>query len=250
MTIARKWSLMAAVLVLAIVAAGWFLLISPKRGEAAALRTKAASEEAANERLLQQLSVLKAQQAELPAQRAKLAVARTQIPDNPALPTLIRDLTSAGRKVGVSIDAMSPAVPTPVVLPQVAPVAPPATTTESESSGEAAGEAGTTPAPATPVAPPAPSLYQVPLSLTVSGSYFELEQFVNKLEALKRSFLVTGFTLAVNEQNSSDAAATVSTGALKLELQGRVFLSPEGALTTTPATTPAAATPVAPATAS
>ena len=29
----------------------------------------------------------------------------------------------------------------------------------------------------------------------MTGSYFELEQFLNKLEGLKRSFLVTGFTL-------------------------------------------------------
>ena len=31
MSVTRKWSLMAAVLVVAIVAAGWFLLVSPKR---------------------------------------------------------------------------------------------------------------------------------------------------------------------------------------------------------------------------
>ena len=66
MSVTRKWSLLAAVLVLAIVAAGWFLLISPKRGEAAALRADTVTQEEANQRLLQQLEVLKAQQADLP----------------------------------------------------------------------------------------------------------------------------------------------------------------------------------------
>jgi type IV pilus assembly protein PilO len=116
MSVTRKWSLLAAVLALAIIAAGWFLLIAPKRTEAAGLREQTVSQEDANARLTQQLEVLRAQQAELPQQRARLAVMRTQIPDNPALPSLIRDLTTAGRKVGVSIDTMAPAVPAPLVV--------------------------------------------------------------------------------------------------------------------------------------
>lgn len=228
MSVTRKWSLMAAVLVLAILAAGWFLLVSPKRGEAAALREQTVSQEDANARLVQQLEVLKAQQAELPQQRAKLAVMRTQIPDNPALPTLIRDLTAAGRRVGVSIDTMAPAVPVPAVA--AVPAAPVATTTTADASGT------TTPAPAAPVAP---SLFQVPLTLNVTGSYFELEQFVNKLEGLKRSFLVSGFTVAPAGGADAGAASTEpdapGPGDLTLALTGRVYLSP--------ATAPAVAQP-------
>lgn len=241
MSLTRKWSLMAAVLSVAILVAGWFLLVSPRHGEAASLREQAVAQDDANARLLQQLEVLKAQQAELPQQRAKLAVMQTQIPDNPALPTLVRDLTAAGRRVGVSIDAMTPA--TPVALVTAQPVAPaPATT---ETTGTEGGEAAATP-PA-PVAAP-PSLYQVPLTLEVSGSYFELEQFVNKLEGLKRSFLVTGFTLSENK--AAEAASTTSSsgaaapgpapGDLLLSLQGRVFLSPAAAAPTTVQPTPAA----------
>jgi len=259
MSVTRKWSLLAAVLVLAIVAAGWFLLISPKRGEAAALRADTVTQEEANERLLQQLEVLKAQQADLPRQRAKLAVLSTQIPDNPALPTLIRDLTKAGRKVGVSIDTMAPAVPVPVAAAQpVVPVATapaPADGTESTEATEgtaatdgAAATDGTaaadgTAAPAPVAAPPAPSLFQVPLTLNVSGSYFELEQFINKLEGLKRSLLVTGFTLAPAPEAAEGAAAGPAPGDLTLVLQGRVFLSPPGALDATTSTpTPAVST--------
>jgi type IV pilus assembly protein PilO len=258
MTVTRKWSLMAAVLVLAIVAGGWFLLVSPKRSDAAALRADIVTQDEANERLVQQLEVLKAQQADLPRQRARLAVLGTQIPDNPALPTLIRDLSKAGRKVGVSIDTMSPAVPVPVVAAQ--PVAPVATTeaagsTESTGSTEAGGttestgssEAGGTTDDAAATAPapvaPAPSLFQVPLTLNVTGSYFELEQFVNKLEGLKRSFLVTGFTIA-EAQGAPTAGSAPEPGApapgdLTLALTGRVFLSPEAALASTTLPTPA-----------
>jgi len=186
--------------------------------------------------------VLKAQQAELPKKRAELAVMRTQIPDNPALPTLIRDLTAAGRKVGASIDSMAPALPVPAVA-----AAPAVATAETTGTAESTGEEGTT--PAAPAAPPAPSLYQVPLTLNVSGSYFELEQFINKLEGLKRSFLVTGFPLSPATGGDAAAASTSTEpnapapGDLTLALQGRVFLAP----TTAPATAPAATTQPAPA---
>jgi Tfp pilus assembly protein PilO len=98
--------------------------------------------------------------------------------------------------------------------------APAAQTPVAATSGETAETA-----PAAPTA----ALYQVPLNLEVSGSYFELEQFVNKLEGLKRSFLVTGFTLAEGDSESEVP------GDLKLSLQGRVFLSPQVAAA--PATT-------------
>lgn len=222
MSVTRKWSLLAAVLVLAILAAGWFLLIAPKRSEASGLRAQAATQQDANARLLQQLAVLKAQQAELPEQRAKLAVMRTQIPDNPALPTLIRDLTAAGRKVGVSIDAMAPSTPAAVAVVQPAPV-----TTTSSSGGRTAA----------PVAA-APALYQVPLALNVTGSYFELEQFINKLEGLKRSFLVSGFSLAPAGGGDGASSATdgPAPGDLTLALQGRVYLAPAAASAAAPPT--------------
>ena len=241
MSVTRKWSLLAALLALVVLAAGWFLLISPKRSEAAALREQTVSQEDANARLVQQLEVLKAQQAELPEQRARLAVMRTQIPDNPALPTLIRDLTSAGRTVGVSIDTMAPAIPEPVAVAQ--PVVPVATTTDSTG-------ATTT----TPAAPPAPALFQVPLTLNVTGSYFELEQFINKLEGLKRSLLVSGFTLTPASGGSTDGdsadAGAPARGDLTLALQGRVFLSPASTAPTvtqpTPTVTPKPGATVSP----
>lgn len=249
MSVTRKWSLMAAVVALAILAAGWFLLVAPKRSEAADLKSQTASQERQNETLVQQLEVLKAQQAELPQQRAKLATMRQQVPDNPELPSLVRSLTAAGRKVGVSIDTMAPALPVPVVAPVAAvPVAP--TTTDSTSTDTAATDTAatdpaaavtaTTPAPA-PAA--APSLFQVPLNLKVTGSYFELEQFVHKLEGLQRSFLVTGFKLGEATTDASSASGGGTTeGDLLLDLQGRVFLAPPAAAAA--ATQPTAA-PVA-----
>lgn len=247
MSVTRKWSFLAAVLVLAILAAGWFLLVSPKRSEAAALAKRTVREEDANARLLQQLAVLKAQQADLPEQRAQLAVMRKQIPNNPALPTLIRDLTAAGRKAGVSIDTMAPAVPVAVVVPVTAPVA--TTSEDSTSTGTTGTSESSDATVATTPAPPA--LFQVPLTLDVSGSYFELEQYVNKLEGFKRSFLVSGFTLASATGGSAASGGATGTGTsgpaagdLTLTLQGRVFLAPNLTAAPTPPT-PVASAPAA-----
>lgn len=235
MTVTRKWTLLAAVLVVAIVAAGWFLLVSPKRSEAAALRADAASREDANARLEQQIQVLQAQQLELPKQRAELATMRKQIPDNPALPSLVRDLTKAGRDTGATIDSLAPSVPEAALDPQA--VTAPVTTGTESSASDTTGSTDTSETPATtttPVPPPV-TLYRVPLTVQVSGSYFELEQFVNRLEGLRRSFLVTGFT--IGEVEGAEAVA----GDLTLELKGRVFLSPPASATQdTTATTPTA----------
>jgi Tfp pilus assembly protein PilO len=227
MTDTRKWSAVAVVLVAAIFAAGWFLLIAPKRTEAADLKTKTVRQDSDNMALEQKLQELKAQQADLPTQRARLAAIKSNIPDNPALPSLIRDLTAAANKAGVSLDAMSPSAPQAISAP-----------------GAVAGAPAAAPAPAADAAGPAaaaPSvLYQVPMILNLTGNYFELEQFLGKLEGLKRSFLVSGFSIA---PKASDEAPD----GLGLAITGRVFLSADAPATATTATT---VTPVAPATTS
>jgi Tfp pilus assembly protein PilO len=239
MTMTRRWSLLAVVAVVGILAAGWFLLVAPKHSEAASLNDKTSQQEAANGRLQQQIEMLKAQQADLPRQRARLAQLGRQMPDNPALPSLVRSLTDASRKTGVSLDNLAPSNPVALVtaLSAVAPAAP-ATTDGSAPGSETGTETGAATGAAVPsTGQPATALYQVPLTLNVTGSYFELEQFVSKLEGLKRSLLVTGFTLGAPK--SGDAAP----GSLGLTLEARVFLAPPAAATAS------TTTPVAPATA-
>jgi Tfp pilus assembly protein PilO len=234
MSMTRRWSLMATVLILGILAASWFLLVAPKRSQAAELKSKATEQQATNAGLLQKLNELKSQSLDLPKQKAELAVMRKQIPDNPALPTLIRSLTAAGKKVGVTLVSMKPG--TPVAAAVAAPtavVAAPATT----SSGTDATTTDGTAAATTPVpAPVAALLYNVPLALEITGSYFEVEQFINKLEGMQRNFLLTGFTL------KPSTATTTNANDMDLNLNGQVFLAPNvAAATTTPVAAPAAA---------
>ena len=225
MTATRKWSALAVLLVAAVFAASWFLLIAPKRSDAAGLRSQAVKQDANNERLRQQLEVLKAQAQDLPKQEAFLAQIRKQLPDNPALPALIRDLSAAAKKAGLSLESLAPADPIAVVDTTVAPVAPVAPPADETSDGSAPVAA--------PPAPPAPTLFQLPIVVKASGSYFEVEQFVNKIEGLKRSFLVTGFTLKAGADKTQP-------GQLDISITGRVFLSPaQAAAAANPAAVPA-----------
>jgi type IV pilus assembly protein PilO len=232
MTATRKWSALAVLLVAAIFAASWFLLIAPKRADANGLKADRVEQDANNQRLVEQLEVLKAQAQDLPKQEAFLAQIRKQLPDNPALPALIRNLTGAAKKSGVELTSLAPALPLAVAAPVVvAPTA--AATTESDPTKEGDTVAAV-PAPA------APTLFQVPITVKTTGSYFEMEQFLNRIEGLKRSFLVTGFTLKSTE-SSADSGS--SDGDLDLEIQGRVFLSPAAAATATAAAAPAVTSP-------
>ena len=94
---------LTGVVVLAVLAAGWLLLVSPQRAEAAdAARADRGPAATANATLRDQ-AALAPQAEDLPAQRAQLAAVPRKIPDNPALPALLRALTGQRRDAGVEL---------------------------------------------------------------------------------------------------------------------------------------------------
>ena len=200
---------------LLVLAAGWFVLVSPKRGEAAELRTAAETQVSANAALETKLAVLKAQAKNLPKQQAKLAAVAAKIPDNPALPALIRALTAAAGSAGVELVTVSPGpvglVGAAPAAAAAAPVAPGATKpAASAATGSAAG-----------------TLAQIPLSLTVAGGYFQVEQFVANLENLPRSMRITGLSLTpgVNPVDPVVAGAVPDSSTLTTTITGQVYLA-------------------------
>ncbi len=105
----------AVVLSLAILLLGYNFLVSPKKSAAAELRAQTESQASANAVLRTKLAALKAQAKDLPKEQAKLAAVAAKIPDNPALPSLIRALTSAGIAAGVELVSLTPGTPTAAV---------------------------------------------------------------------------------------------------------------------------------------
>lgn len=225
----RQWSILTAVGTLAVFLAGWFLLVSPQRSHAADLRTQASGQQQANSTLQSQVNQLEQQKHGLPAQQRLLDQIAAKVPSSPALPTLIRQLTSASRASGVDLVSLSPGAPAAVAA--AAPTA----------------ASATAPAAAAP-------LQQISLAIQVRGSYFNVESFFREVEHLSRAMLVTQFTLgpasgAGGSTSSSTAAGSaaatagaVPAGSLVGQITASVFDSP--VVAAPPATS---AAPVAPA---
>jgi Tfp pilus assembly protein PilO len=243
----KQWVALTAVGCLAVLAAGWFLLVSPKRGDAAAIRDEVASQNTTNSSLQTQLAMLKAQAKTLPAQQAKLALVAAKIPDNPALPALIRALSKAADDAGVELVSLAPGQPATVVAAAPAAPAPGATTTgPAAGSGAAVGAQaaglGTTSKPAgAPVTLGSTTagassfspgvLTSIPLTINVVGGYFQVEQFFDRVEQLARATKVTGFTMVpgANPMKPSTGAAAqqVDTGkTLTTAVTANVYMAP------------------------
>src|SRR5947209_18554764 len=137
MSKSRQWATLTAVVCLAVLAAGWFLVIKPQRAHASDLRSKRVAVESQSAQLRSQVAQLQQQQKDLPAQQKLLSQIATKVPDNPALPSLIRQLSAAADGAGVNLVSLAPGQP--------AMSAPHAATTSSASttaSGSAVGTAG------------------------------------------------------------------------------------------------------------
>lgn len=222
-----------------IMAAGWFLLISPKKTEAADLQEQTASQVSANSVLATQLQVLQAQAKDLPKKQADLARVAALIPDNPSLPALIRAITAASTSAGVEFVSVTPSAPALVAV--AAPVAPVAAPVEGEAV-PAEGEAAPAAAPAAPVAPAAGELAAIPVTLNVVGTYFEVQQFLANLEDLPRALRVTNLTVAPGASpTAGDTTSGVDNGSsLTSTITGSVFMA-AGRPPETPVVAPVAA---------
>jgi Tfp pilus assembly protein PilO len=232
----RQWSILTAVGVVAVLAAGWFLMVSPQRSHAADVRTQSASQESTNNQLRARLAQLEAQKKGLPAQQRLLDQIAAKIPATPELPALIRQLSTAAQAAGVDLVTLAPAQPAVVTATRPAkPVAPSTTGT----TGTAGSTATTATAGATATtAPAATPLLQIPVSVTVRGTYFNLNTFFRNVEKLTRAMLVPQFKIipATSTAGAPGDKAQV-TDELTATLSTIVFESPAA---TVPATTTAA----------
>jgi Tfp pilus assembly protein PilO len=231
----RTWSLGAAGVAILVLLAGWFLLISPAKAKVSDLHAQTATQQQANQTLLTQIAQLKAQNKDLPKQEAKLAQIRQHLPPTPALPTYIRTLTLMAHKAGVTLVAITPTVPVPVTVAAPAVVATP-TASASASSDSATTDTTVTPA----VAPVATSpLRMIPVTISITGGYFNVVNFLTKVENLKRSMLVYGISvLPATAPAATPGAPPPASNQNKVGavLSTRIFYSPP---VVAPATTPA-----------
>jgi Tfp pilus assembly protein PilO len=227
----KQWVALTLVGALAILAAGWFLLVGPKRGEATDLRAQAAEQDAANGLLETQIEVLKAKAKELPKEQARLARVAAKIPENPALPALVRALLEGSTKAGVELVSITPGPPALAV--PAAPGAP----AEPGTGQPAAGQ------PAVPSSSFG-QLATIPVTINVVGEYFEVAAFVAELEKLPRAMQVHNLALTPGgspTDANSDAAAVAAGRRLSTTISGSVYMTAQGSPAAAGAPAPAAA---------
>jgi Tfp pilus assembly protein PilO len=216
----KQWVALTVLLVLVILAGGWFLLVSPKKSEADEIKAQVATQQTANSALRTQLSVLRSQAKALPREQAKLAAVAAKIPDNPALPALIRALTRAADESGVELSTLAPTPPAVVAVPEVAAATP---------------SPGATRAPSTTVAASGTSagqLQSIGVNVTVYGGFFQVEQFLDRLESLTRAMKVTAVTMSPGKSPTKPGTAvTVNNGVLGANIVGTVYMA-AGRITT------------------
>lgn len=177
MSATRSWTLGAAVLGLALAVAGWFTLIAPQRARAAALQAQVTAQEGSQQQLLVELAVARDQARNLPHTQLLLAQAQNYLPFSPQLPKLIRQLSAVSSADGVDLTTLAPADPAPLTA----------------APGGTTGSVG--------------ALYSLPLSLSVSGGFFQVENFIASLEQLPRALVVTSVQLARGSGSTGSAAA-------------------------------------------
>ena len=138
----------------------------------------------------------------LPAKQAELAVIKRQLPNNPALPTLVRSLTSIAAASGAGLDLGGPGRP-------------------GRRHGSAVRRRRA------PRRPP-PGLMVVPVTIVVDGTYAENELFLQKLQnAVTRAFLVQKLSISVLDQASlsNDTPFKPTGNLLRTTISGEIFVA-------------------------
>jgi Tfp pilus assembly protein PilO len=238
----QQWVVGTVVVVLVIVAAGWFVAIAPQKHKASSVSSQAASGEQSNNGLRTRVKELTAKMSEVPAEEASVAAIAAKIPADPELPSYVRSLTTIASQTGVELISIAPGTPTAVVVP-AATVAP-APAASGAASASAAPVAAAAPAPAT--------LQTISIGVDVQGGYFQIQQFTAALQRLARSTVVTTLSLApgapikaVAATGAAPAAPSAAWKTLQADITVSVFMNTSTPFTAIPVPSPAAAVPTA-----
>jgi Tfp pilus assembly protein PilO len=243
MTAKRQLTIVTALVCLLVLVAGFMILVKPERSKASSAKSQTATVQGQVQSLRAQLATLQDESRNLASQQAVLAQIVQQLPAQPALPTLLRTLDAAAAKTNVDLTNVAPSAPTAFTASPVAAAI------TSGSPGKVAATSGTPSSTPTAVA----GLAQIPLALSVSGSYFDVEQFLDQLEGLQRSMLVNTFTISAqgspstssgtpnnSSSGTSGSSGTVGAGELTVTIQAEVFMT-TAALGSAPSTAATAA---------
>lgn len=153
----------------------WFVALWGPQGSAlASAKKRRTTAEQQGATLRDQLTRLQQARRDQPLKQSELETLRVAIPDDPNLAQFILDTNDAATKAGITFLSIAP-------TPPGAAAGTSATGGSSATGGTSGGGA------ATPVA--------IRMSMTISGGYFQILDFVNRLNKLPRIVVIDSLTL-------------------------------------------------------
>lgn len=211
---ARDRTVLMVVAIVAALGAFWFLALSPKRDEAAALGAQIATAQQQLRTAQEGARTAEAAKARYATDYATVARLGKAVPADDDVPSLLYQLETAAGEAGVDFRSIrlesTGAAPAPVA-------ATPAATAAAVGASEKGGSTSTTPAagaqPAAPteaaaaVLPPGASIGPagfptMPFSFTFQGSFKKLQSFLDRLKAFTsvdgQTIRVRGRLLTIN----------------------------------------------------
>lgn len=169
---------------LAIVVLLVFFLVLPKMGQVSEANDTLAAAEAQQGTLESQLAALEQAEIAAPEARATIQDVERQIPPTADEPGMLLLIKNAAARSAVTLSTLTPGTP-------------------------ALGTGG---------------LSNIPLTITASGNYFQLTEFLYSLETLPRAAKVLNVTMGPSGGGDETTATTTTTVTNLLELQANVML--------------------------
>lgn len=175
--------IIGSVLLVVLALLSWFLVLSPRMGQAAEINAQTEMVQSQTDRLNAEFAKLTALERDLPELIAEFDAVKATFPTTAELPSLLDQIRAAAAQTGVTVQALETSPPE-LVAPLAAEGAAPA----------AEGEAADAPADGSVGVPAAGvangNLATMPMTVTVTGSYDQLKAFLTASELLPRAWLI------------------------------------------------------------
>jgi len=206
--------IIGSVLLTILAVLSWFLVLSPRMGQAGEIKPQTESVESQTDRLNAEFAKLSALQRDLPALIAEFDEVKATFPTTAELPSLLDQIRAAAAQTGVTVQALETSPPELVAPPADEGTAPAAEgeTAAAPAETAAAPADGSVGVPAAGIANG--NLATMPMSITVSGNYDQLKAFLSASELLPRAWLI----------NSVQAQGGQEGGAITLTAAGSMFV--------------------------
>ena len=201
---ARDRIVIMVVLVVGAVVAGWMLVVSPKRDQAASLGTQISAQQSQLDSARSQLAAGESARSAFAGQYAQLAKLGEAVPPDDDVPSLIYQVQNAAQGAKVSFRGLQLGNAT-------ASSGTPSSSSSSSSSSSGTGSAASAASQLPPGAAVGPAgLPTEQFTFTLTGNFFRLADFFNRLQSFVTSrgstLLISGRLMTINGINLAPAA--------------------------------------------